>query len=244
MQNSLLIKIYIGAAVLLTVVLLIVGGITVYNNFFRIAGMEITTHPGDPLPSEPSEPASNNQNSTPSESSQSGYNNGKDDNNEPDIPVPAPAPVNVTITFDANKGTVDIESIKTESGTPITLPLPVREGFEFVSWFTEPDDGKFIGLAGENYTPVESITVHAQWIEIPVSFIVQFITFDGQLQPGVRSANEVQPGNSITFPYATRPGHVFTGWYTARSGGVRIGGAGHRYTPTRDIFMFAQFAPE
>lgn len=47
--------------------------------------------------------------------------------------------------------------------------------------------------------------------------------------------------NSITLPTATKSGYSFGGWYTASSGGTRIGGAGSSYTPTAATTLYAQW---
>lgn len=48
-------------------------------------------------------------------------------------------------------------------------------------------------------------------------------------------------GNSITLPDATKVGATFKGWYTASTGGTKIGGAGETYTPGSNITLFAQW---
>lgn len=48
-------------------------------------------------------------------------------------------------------------------------------------------------------------------------------------------------GNSITLPNATKVGATFKGWYTASTGGTKIGVAGETYTPGSNITLFAQW---
>ena len=50
--------------------------------------------------------------------------------------------------------------------------------------------------------------------------------------------------NSITLPDATRTGYVFRGWYTASSGGTKIGDAGASYTPAVAITLYAHWTQE
>lgn len=62
-----------------------------------------------------------------------------------------------------------------ESVTPnivnptISLPTPTRSGYTFNGWFTAATGGTLIGAAGASYTPYAdaSITMYAQWTEIP-----------------------------------------------------------------------------
>ncbi len=46
---------------------------------------------------------------------------------------------------------------------------------------------------------------------------------------------------AVTLPTPTRSGYIFAGWYTAASGGTRVGGAGESYTPSSDITLYAQW---
>ncbi len=46
---------------------------------------------------------------------------------------------------------------------------------------------------------------------------------------------------AVTLPTPTRSGYVFAGWYTAASGGTRVGGASESYTPSANITLYAQW---
>lgn len=46
---------------------------------------------------------------------------------------------------------------------------------------------------------------------------------------------------SVALPTPTRIGYTFNGWYTAASGGTKIGNAGASYTPTATITLYAQW---
>lgn len=48
----------------------------------------------------------------------------------------------------------------------------------------------------------------------------------------------------ITLPTPTRSGYGFTGWYTAASGGTKIGNAGASYTPSTDATVYAQWTAQ
>ena len=48
---------------------------------------------------------------------------------------------------------------------------------------------------------------------------------------------------SVTLPTPTRTGYVFNGWYTAASGGTKIGNGGAKYTPSANITLYAQWKP-
>ena len=46
---------------------------------------------------------------------------------------------------------------------------------------------------------------------------------------------------SVTLPTTTREGYTFSGWYTAASGGNKVGNAGASYTPTADVTLYAHW---
>lgn len=48
-------------------------------------------------------------------------------------------------------------------------------------------------------------------------------------------------GGSVTLPTPTRTGHTFLGWYTAASGGTKVGAGGASYTPSANITLYAQW---
>jgi uncharacterized repeat protein (TIGR02543 family) len=48
-------------------------------------------------------------------------------------------------------------------------------------------------------------------------------------------------GAIITLPTPTQSGYTFNGWYTAYSGGTRVGGAGDSYTVSGNITLYAQW---
>ena len=47
--------------------------------------------------------------------------------------------------------------------------------------------------------------------------------------------------NAITLPNATRTGYTFNGWYTAASGGTKVGNAGAQWTPTAATTLYAHW---
>lgn len=137
---------------------------------------------------------------------------------------------NIPITFDANGGTCSTSSLTYDGVTPITLPTATRDGYQFNGWFTAKSDGTKIGNAGGSYTPSEADTLYAQW----TGYTVTYNANGGSVSP--LSANGI-----VTLPTPTRTGYTFNGWYTAASGGSKIGNGGAPYTPTADIPLHAQW---
>lgn len=66
------------------------------------------------------------------------------------------------------------------------------------------------------------------------------IDFDEQGGTTV-SDESLIPGTSITLPSTYRSGYIFDGWYTAASGGTRVGGAGDSYIPSGDMTLYAHW---
>ena len=64
-----------------------------------------------------------------------------------------------------------------------------------------------------------------------IKYTVNFDANEGKCAQTVAYATSVS--TSVTLPTPTRAGYIFAGWYTAASGGTRVGGAGESYTPTQ-----------
>ena len=47
--------------------------------------------------------------------------------------------------------------------------------------------------------------------------------------------------NSMTLPTSTKTGYTLSGWYTAKSGGTKVGNGGSSYTPTSNITLYAHW---
>ena len=141
----------------------------------------------------------------------------------------------VMVYYDANGGSVTTGS-EQYNGSPMTLPTPTRTGYKFTGWYTAASGGDKVGDAGGGYTPTDGITLYAQW----TGFTVTFDANDGSVSPGSAQYN----GTAITLPTPTRSGYTFNGWYTASSGGSKVGGAGDPYTPAADVTLYAQWTKE
>lgn len=46
---------------------------------------------------------------------------------------------------------------------------------------------------------------------------------------------------AVSLTSASRTGYTFAGWYTASSGGTRVGGSGSSYTPTKSLTLYAHW---
>lgn len=71
-----------------------------------------------------------------------------------------------TITYLPESGTATTSSETFTVGTsPIALQSATRSGYKFNGWFTSKTSGTLIGTTGAQFTPTDTATVHAQWIQ-------------------------------------------------------------------------------
>ena len=70
-------------------------------------------------------------------------------------------PKKYTVIFDAAGGSVTSASVIVEEGSEIgTLPVPVREGYEFLGWYTQANGGVQVTAADK---VKEDMTLYAHW---------------------------------------------------------------------------------
>ena len=143
-----------------------------------------------------------------------------------------------SVTLNTNEGTINAGNVTSYTyGEGATLPTNVtKTGYTFGGWYESAD---FQGDAVTTIltTATGNKTYWAKWTEI--KYTVTFNPNGGTCT--TTSATQSSYNASITLPTPTRDGYMFTGWYTATSGGSKIGDAGDSYTPTADITLYAQW---
>ena len=140
-------------------------------------------------------------------------------------------PITVTYNYHGGSGTPASENF---TNAALTLPTPTRANYWFDGWYDAESNGNKIGNAGDTYSPSASIELHAHWNP---NYTVTYDYNEGSGSP----ANAVYSGTALTLPTPTRTGYTFNGWYTAASGGTKVGNGGVSYTPTADITLHAQW---
>ena len=140
-----------------------------------------------------------------------------------------------TVTFNANGGTCATASLTDEAG-PVTLPTATNGSMTLEGWFTAAEGGTKIGSAGETYSPTGDITLYAQWSN---NLLVTYNANGGTCDTASSSYDGTTP---VTLPTPTRTGWTCTGWFTATSGGTKVGNAGASYAPTNHITLYAQWS--
>ena len=141
---------------------------------------------------------------------------------------------NVEVTFESEGSTVT--TISGGAGTSKTLPTATQSTQWLEGWYTEEDGGKKIGNAGDSFTvPQKDTTYYAHWNP---KYVVSYNANGGT----VSTDSAVYEGTALTLPAPTNGSKTFEGWYTAASGGTKIGAAGDSYVPTANIELFAQWS--
>ena len=139
------------------------------------------------------------------------------------------------VTYNANGGSCGTTSEK-YSGTALTLPAPTRDGYWFIGWYDAAEGGNKIGDAGAKYNPAGEITLYAHWQEA-IKYTVTYNANSGSCG----TASATYEGTALTLPTPTKTGYTFNGWYTAASGGTKIGDAGATYIPSANSTLYAQW---
>ena len=149
-----------------------------------------------------------------------------------------------TLAFDACGGECaqgSMTVIKTDS---VTLPDASREGYEFTGWYGDEGLTEYAGAAGDAYSTGEDKTLYAGWKEEEKEkqkFTIVFDVPEGECDP---KSVEVEEGESVTLPEATREGYEFTGWYGDEGLTEYIGAAGEAYTPDEGKTLHAGWKEE
>ena len=140
-----------------------------------------------------------------------------------------------TVTYDANGGSCATPS-QLYYETTLALPAATLDGYWMIGWFTEPEGGVKVGDEGGTFYPSEDITLYAHWKEA-IEYTVTYDANGGTCDPD----SAIYQWKPLTLPNPTRTGYTFNGWYTAASGGTKVGNAGEEYVPSADITLYAQW---
>jgi uncharacterized repeat protein (TIGR02543 family) len=142
-----------------------------------------------------------------------------------------------TVTYDWNGGSgSSVAPINYTVGTTgITLSGAtdhVKDGFQFGGWALT------IGGDAVNspFIPTGSTLLYAIWGAGSYA-----ITFEPNYGNSINSVTTVANGSATTLPTLTRNNFVFDGWFTASTGGIKIGNGGAPYTPAGSRQLYAQW---
>jgi len=136
-----------------------------------------------------------------------------------------------SVSFDSLGGD-PVQTIDVEKGTTIELPIPSREGYSFLGWYTGTgvNDAQFTVLS----VVTRDLVLYAKW-EIN-QYSITFYNPEGDLL----DANTVNFGSIINFPSVNKIGHVFEGWYTSQSYEQKFT---NLTMPASNLLLYPKFTP-
>jgi uncharacterized repeat protein (TIGR02543 family) len=151
-----------------------------------------------------------------------------------------------TVTFNVNGGTALSPNTRA-TGTDLRLtsaniPTPTRSGHTFLGWF-DRNTGRQITTSTVFSANTE---VHANWmVNEPNPSGSRLITLNpnGGAVTNTTRRTDAHGFLMLPLPTPTRDGHVFTGWFTAATGGVRVLSGAYGRQFTADSTIFAQWTP-
>lgn len=103
------------------------------------------------------------------------------------------------------------------SVSPASASAARTTSYAFSTWNTAQNGSGTSYAAGAPYSANASATLYAQYTSSTTTAYVSLTS------------------------NVSRTGYNFNGWYTAASGGTRVGGAGSAYTPTGNVTLYAQW---
>lgn len=143
-----------------------------------------------------------------------------------------------SVSYNANGGAgAPSAQVKTYGKTlKLTTNVPVREGYDFVSWNTERDGDGTTYMPGQSYTSNSKLSLYAQW-----ELATYKLTYDANGGDGAPERDQCLPGESITISdvVPVRPHYDFNGWAFVGDASQAVLHAGDTYTPSRDVTLFA-----
>ena len=151
-------------------------------------------------------------------------------------------PRGFVVTYNPMGGVVLPTTDTFSVGTPLTLPLPTRSGYNFLGWFDTSTAGTNLGLNGGAYSPTESRTVFAQWSAIPYTI---FYNGNGNTSGSV-PANGTYSLTTGAYTIAGRntlakTGYIFNGWLSDTG---TVFATGSSYTRLANLNLYARWIAE
>jgi uncharacterized repeat protein (TIGR02543 family) len=146
-------------------------------------------------------------------------------------------PRTYTVSFDWNGsiGSSVASQSYTVGTTGLTLPgvgNQVKDGFQFGGWAATVGGD----AVATPYVATANTTLYAIWGQGSYS-VTYTPNFGSQASNVVTVAN----GSSTVLPTLTRNNFVFDGWFTAPTGGSKVGNGGANYTPSASRQLYARW---
>ena len=152
------------------------------------------------------------------------------------------------VTFDANGGRFELadgsaftwsEQQITDTGYALPSTEPMRPGWAFEGWWTEPTGGAEVRYT-TLVTATRTHTLYAHWRLLGNGMTVTFNSNGGTVV--VPGSQDYVPGQTFgQFPVPTRRGYDFKGWWTESVNGILMTEA--TQVPAADMELFAHWSP-
>ena len=133
-------------------------------------------------------------------------------------------PKTYTVSFHVNYsgGTNPTRRTVTYNSTYGTLPAPTRRGYTFGGWYTTSAFTTQV-KSSTTVTTTRDHTLYAKWTAN--TYTVTLDANGGTVTPATLSVvydGKYGDGYNDSLPSAKRDGYTFTGWYTAKIGGLKV----------------------
>jgi uncharacterized repeat protein (TIGR02543 family) len=151
-------------------------------------------------------------------------------------------PKGYVVTYNPMGGVVLPTTDTFSVGTPLTLPLPTKSGYNFLGWFDSSTSGTNLGLNGGLFSPSESRTVYAQWTAIPYTI---FYNGNGATSGSVpaNGTYSLTSGNYLIAGKNTlaKTGYIFNGWKSDTGTAFVVGAI---YATLANLNLYAHWVAE
>ncbi|MBP3238618.1 MAG: InlB B-repeat-containing protein [Lachnospiraceae bacterium] len=145
-------------------------------------------------------------------------------------------PQNVNVKLDPKGGEVSNKTLTVVYGRKYgELPEAKRTGYFFAGWYTSAQGGTRV-TENDIVSTASEHTLYAQWSNN--SYTVTFDANGGTVDTVSKKVSYEYTYGEL--PVAKRPGYVFSGWYTASSGGSRVT-SGTKVSNTSDHKLYARW---
>ena len=114
---------------------------------------------------------------------------------------------NIVYHLDGGVNPTDAKD-KYEEGTCYVLPIPTKEGYQFVGWTKVLQSIDYITQICEN--TFGEVELYAHWMKLPVKHAIVYELNGGTNAEG--AATEFEEGIAYTLPTPTKEGYEFLGW--------------------------------
>lgn len=125
----------------------------------------------------------------------------------------------INVTLNAMYGSPSTRTVTAYRGTAIgNLMTPKRTGYAFKGWFTKSKGGTQY-TSKSIITQSKNFTLYAQWNPMPR---IIFNANGGKITDGKSSKMVTYSKTYGTLPTAKKTNYTFAGWYTKRTGGIKV----------------------